>query len=250
MKDEDYYMINQGLKRFVTLSIAAVCISCSSGTTPPPAMKTDARNEGQNALLDEQYDALAKNGAKVIRINPSKSTVRIYAFRGGRASRLGHNHVISAPEFTGFFAMQDSPNDARFDLEFRLDKLEIDNPEYRAPLGKAFATTVSPDAIAGTRDHMLGENNMQAAAYPLVQIHSLHITGESPKFAVDARIDIHGQSREMWIPLTVEGLPEHLDATGALVIRQTDFGIKPYSVMNGLLSVQDEVVVDFHLVSD
>jgi hypothetical protein len=42
-------------------------------------------------------------------------------------------------------------------------------------------------------------------------------------------------------------LPDRLSVNGSLVLRQTDFGIQPYSLLSGLLSVQDEVVLDFKL---
>jgi hypothetical protein len=174
--------------------------------------------------------------------------VRIYVFRDGRAARLGHNHVLSAPRFAGFLSLPSTgTSDTRFDLEFRLDELEIDNPAYRTGLGAAFASVLSPEAIEGTREHMLGESNMQAARFPTVRIHCLHISGEAPHYAAQVTVQMHGTSREMWIPLTVTGLPERLAVSGSFVLRQTDFGIHPYSVAGGLLAVKDEVVVDFSL---
>jgi polyisoprenoid-binding protein YceI len=139
-------------------------------------------------------------------------------------------------------------NTARFDLVFRLDQLVFDVPSHRATLGAAFAAELSDAAITATREHMLGEQNMQAERYPLVRIHSLGITGEAPKFAARIAIELHGQSREMMIPLTVTGLPQQVTAVGSLVLRQSDFGVQPYSVMGGLLAVQDNVVLEFSLV--
>lgn len=52
---------------------------------------------------------------------------------------------------------------------------------------------------------------------------------------------------EMRTALTVKGLPDHLTVDGALVLRQSDFGVKPLSVLGGLLAVQDEVIVEFKL---
>ena len=54
----------------------------------------------------------------------------------------------------------------------------------------------------------------------------------------------------MWTPLTVTGLPERLSVQGALVLKQSDFGIKPFSVFGGILAVQDEIVVEFTLAGD
>ena len=58
---------------------------------------------------------------------------------------------------------------------------------------------------------------------------------------------LHGQQRELLVPLTVEGLPDQLVVTGAFSVRQTDFGAKPYSVLGGLMTVEDEVVIEFRL---
>jgi len=205
----------------------------------------------KNSLIDIKslYTDLEQKGGKVFILDPKASKVRIYAFRTGRAAKLGHNHVLSAPMFTGFFHLSpDGTSSSCFDLEFRLDQLEIDNPEYRSILGSAFNSYLSHEAIEGTREHMLGEDNMQADQFPFVRIHSLQISGEQPKFAAKVQINMHGQNQEMWVPLSVEGLPNQLSVTGSLVLRQTDFGAQPYSVMGGMLAVQDEVVIEFKLI--
>jgi len=239
-------------RKFVSIArIAMAAMVLSSCTTMAPvAPVTSVTPSAQSqASMAATYANLALSGGKLFPLDPVTSQVRIYAFRAGAAAKLGHNHVLSAPRFTGFFYLPTSGStDARFDLEFRLDELEIDKPEYRASLGTAFATTISPGMIASTREHMLGEGNFQAEQYPLVRIHAVQIIGESPKFAAKVRIEMHGQAHEMWVPLTVEGLPDHLAASGSLVLRQSDFGVKPYSALGGILAIQDEVVIDFKLL--
>ncbi len=230
--------------------LAGLLNSCSS--IPPVAVNgtvSATSVEATEITLAASYANLAERGGKVFQLDPKLSTVRIYVFRAGSAARLGHNHVLSAPTFSGFVYVPDGASAAaRFDLAFRLDQLEIDKPEFRAALGGAFSSVISPEMIASTREHMLGAENMQAEQYPLVRIHALQITGESPRFAAKVRVEMHGQAREMWLPLRVEGLPDRVTAAGSLVLRQSDFGIKPYSVFGGLMAVQDEVVIEFNLV--
>ncbi|BBI99068.1 hypothetical protein FGKAn22_07610 [Ferrigenium kumadai] len=231
-----------GLASIITL------ISCA---TPSPAPQNNAASAtlgGQPASLKTSYDELGIAGGKVYTLDSQNSAVRIYAFRGGLMSRVGHNHVLSAPRFTGFaYLPSGEAANARFDLEFRLDELEIDNPEDRSGLGKAFAAILRPVEIAGTREHMLGEENLQAERFPYVRVHSLQITGEPPKLAAKVQVEIHGQKRELWVPLNVEGFPERIVVTGSFILRQTDFGIRPYTLPAGLLSVKDEVVIEFRL---
>ncbi len=222
------------------LSVAFLLFGCSP---LPPAGSPE-----QPTDLAAAYAELGRQGGKVFTLDPSQSSVRIYVFRGGRAARLGHNHVLSAPRFRGYaYLPNGKASDARFDLEFRLDELEVDKPEHRAGLGAAFASSLSPEALAGLREHMLGDDNLQADKFPFVRIHSLQVAGEPPKLAAKVQIEMHGQKREMWMPLDVKGLPNRLVASGAFVLRQTDFGARPYSALGGLLAVQDEIVIEFAL---
>lgn len=237
------------LQSLVLCATLAACASApepqSASGNPAPAVTPPAQE------LNETYAALRSAGGRVFVLNPKTSQLRVFAFRAGQAAKFGHNHVLSAPEFSGFFHLAPEGTAAsRFDLAFRLDQLVFDVPEHRAALGPAFASTISEEDRASTRANMLGDNNLQATRFPLLHIQSLQIVGEAPKFAARIAVQWHGQSREMWLPLTVVGLPEQLQVQGALVLRQSDFGIRPFSVFGGLLAVHDEVVVEFTLSGD
>lgn len=239
----------------VLLGIAAAvalpgCTTLSPGPTgDAPSVTPSVTQSGGNVDLKTIYSNLGRAGGKVFTLDPHTSVVRMYAFRGGRAAKLAHNHVLSAPRFTGFFYLPPGgTSDSRFDLEFRLDQLEIDDSAHRAALGSAFASKLSPADVEGSRTHMLGEENLQAGRFPFVRIHSLQISGDGTKFAAKVQVELHGQRREMWVPLNVEGLPGNLSVAGSMVLRQTDFGAQPYTVLNGLIAVQDEVVVEFKLI--
>lgn len=229
--------------------LAAVFLpSCTPVPVASPAGETRLA-QGAPTDLRAEYAAMAQAEGKVFTLDPDKSVVRIYVFRGGRAARLGHNHVVSAPHFVGFYFLPASgASGGRFDLEFRLDQLAIDDSAATSGPDSAFTPKLSTAELAGVRKHMLGPDNLQADEYPLVRVHSVRIVGEAPKFAADVQVAMHGQVRELWVPLTVEGLPDHLTVTGSFVLRQTDFGVKPYAVLGGLLAVQDEVVIEFKLV--
>jgi hypothetical protein len=57
-------------------------------------------------------------------------------------------------------------------------------------------------------------------------------------------IELHGRVRRQWlvVHLDAEGL-----ARGEAVLRQSDFGLTPFSILGGLLAVRDELLVDFSL---
>lgn len=231
------------------LVITLTLLSCTSSPPVSQPSVAPARASSNAANLKATYAGLEEAGGKVFTLDPKASIVNIFAFRAGRAASKGHNHVLSAPQFAGFvYVPSGTLAGSRFDLEFRLDQLVIDDPQYRSKLGSAFATNPTSEDIRSTKDHMLGERNLQADRYPFVVIHSLAIAGEVPKLAARIEIELHGQKREMWVPLDVEGLPDQLVVTGSFVLRQSDFGIAPYSIFGGLLAVQDEMVIEFKLV--
>lgn len=161
--------------------------------------------------------------------------LRILVFRGGTAARLGHNHVLSATDLR-----VDWPAAGPV-LSFRLDALAIDPPALRVVLGPAFASAVDDEARAGTRANLL--KALDAAAHPEIVVRTLQQLGEGGRRAVEAEITLHGVTRRQWFVAAVEGLR----ARGEVVIRQSDFGIQPFTVLGGLLAVQDALVVQFDL---
>jgi len=233
---------------FLGASASVILFGCTVSAPVQPPRPESPESKAVPTDLRTQYLALGASGGRILRLNPQSSAIRIFVFRGGVAARLGHNHVLTAPRFEGYvFVPQSGPADGRFDLEFRLEELELDAPEIRSRLGGAFSGELSPSDIERTRAHMLGEENLQAQRYPFVRIHSLQIVGEAPKFAAQVQIELHGQQRDMWVPLQVEGLPDRISVTGSLILRQTDFSVQPISVLGGLLTVHDEVLIDFQL---
>lgn len=163
-------------------------------------------------------------------------SLHVLVFRGGAAARLGHNHVLRA-------------GDLRVDwpaagpvLRFRLEALDIDPPELRAALGPDFASAVEADARAGTRANLL--KVLDASAHPEVVVRTLAQVGEGARRAVEAEITLHGVSRRQWFAVDVDGAR----ARGRVVVRQSDFGIQPFTVLGGLLAVQDALRVEFELL--
>lgn len=161
--------------------------------------------------------------------------LQILVFRGGRAAGLGHNHVLRAPRLVVSWPA------AGPELRFRLDELVLDPPALRERLGPAFASRLDEGAVAATRTNML--KSLAADVYPEVRVSTLRQVGEGAQRAVEVEIELHGQRRRQWLVADVQGR----EARGQVVIRQSDFGLQPFSVLGGLLAVQDELVVQFHV---
>lgn len=196
------------------------------------------------------------------RVQADASRLRVLAFRDGPLAALGHNHVLTVPALEGWLslpAFQDSgphgPGLTRAELAgvrlalwLRLDALSLDDPVQRAELGPAFASVPDEQAIAATRANLLGPALMDAAQYPLVELSSVSVEGEGQQLSLQLALDWHGQRRLLAMPLRARVEAGSLRVDGRVLLKQSDFGIRPFSVLGGLLSVQDGVWVDFDLL--
>ena len=190
------------------------------------------------AAAGDAYRSAAMSGAAVYAIDPGASLLAVTVRRGGLMARLGHDHVVASHTLTGHAA----PGMGRADVSFRLDQLTVDEPQLLRDAG--IGTSPSPEAVEGTRRNMLGPV-LDAERYPVVTLHAeLPADG---RLRVD--VTLHGTTRRLELPAAVQVDAAQVTASGAARLKQTDFGITPFAVSAGLLAVQDELEVRFHIVA-
>lgn len=225
--------------------------ACRSPAVQPEQDEPKQALPGRAASMEAavEYDELAKSGAgTVYALDPVHSRVRIHVFRGGAAAKAGHNHVFAAPTFEGLaYVSTAGVGKSRFDIRVRLDQLLVDDPAWRKEVGGAFAGERSATDIAGTLRNMLGERGLDARRYPFVHLKSLSIAGDWPYLVAETAITLHDRTVNHTVLLTARTDGNRLTASGSLVLRQSDFGITPFTVLGGLLAVQDAVAVSFDL---
>jgi polyisoprenoid-binding protein YceI len=204
--------------------------ACSTGSAPPPpAAATDA---------SASYRVAAAAGKSVYAVDPASSLLVVTVRRAGVLARLGHDHVVASHRLAGFV----SPSENRADLTLRPDEFTVDETALRREAG--FTTVPSPQAIEGTRNNML-TRVLDAARFPVVRMHAERL-GEH---ALRVAITLHGVTRLVDLPATVQIDPRQLSASGSTRLRQSDFGITPLAVAGGLLAVRDEFDVRFRIVA-
>jgi polyisoprenoid-binding protein YceI len=130
----------------------------------------------------------------------------------------------------------------RADVSFRADQMTVDEPHLLREAG--IDTQPSPEAVEGTRKNMLGPV-LEAQRYPVVALHAERLAGGRLRVAVT----LHGGTRWLELPATVQVDAAQVTADGTARLKQTDFGITAFSVGGGLLSVQDELEVRYHIVA-
>jgi hypothetical protein len=214
--------------------LALVIAACA----PPMPRAPEVAPQAPEAFPEADYRQLVASGRPVFRVDPGRSLVVIQVFRAGSLARVGHDHVIASHDLHGLVA----PDPGRADLYVRLDELVVDEPELRAQA--KLDTHPSSEDIAGTRRNML--NQLEADRFPFV---SIKIAGNGAKGdePLSVAISLHGVTRSVDVPMTLATVGDELSARGEMALRQTDFGVKPLSVLGGALQVQDEVKLVFFI---
>ena len=185
--------------------------------------------------------AWQQQGMRVLHIVPQESLLTITVRRGGALARLGHDHVIASRTLQGVVA----PAPGRAQFQFRLDEMSVDEESLRQAAG--LTTTPSADAVAGTRHNML-VRVLDAERYPWVRIEARR-TGD--KEVLDADITLHGVTRTVQLPVRVAEAADGrgLQASGSLLLKQSDFGIVPFAVLGGAMAVQDQMELAFRITA-
>ncbi|MGK5056252.1 YceI family protein [Janthinobacterium sp. LB2P49] len=224
--------------RRALLACACALLAACTPFAPPPAASLPAAPVAAPAV---QAPLWQQPGVHVLHIAPQESLLTITVRRGGALARLGHDHVIASRNLQGVVA----PALGRAQFQFRLDEMSVDEESLRQAAG--LTTTPSADAIAGTRHNML-VRVLEAERYPWVRIDARR-TGN--KEVLDADITLHGVTRTLQLPVRIEQAADgrSLQASGSLLLKQSDFGIVPFAVLGGAMAVQDQMELAFRITA-
>jgi hypothetical protein len=169
---------------------------------------------------------------------------RIYVFVG--KTGLGHDHGIVGRLASGRVIL-DAPQNAG-QLVFDMQSLLADTPEARKALGLAGETDAS--TRKQTTANMLGPDVLDVARHPTAtfDIESAlrpqrQVNGAKPTVDLVGTFTLHGVTRKVVIPAEVGAAGRVLRLVGSFRIKQTDFGIKPYKKLGGVVGVADELVI-------
>jgi polyisoprenoid-binding protein YceI len=189
-------------------------------------------------------------GATVYEVNPRSSQLSILVFRGGKFSRLGHNHVMTSQDVSGRVWVHPEFPRSGFELSFPVAQLVVDDAEARRAAGGDFPPDIPQSDKDGTRKNMLKPEVLDGEHYPQVKLQAAKVGGTLQAPQVTARITIKDATREVEVPVQVAIEGAKLSASGEFDILQTEFGIKPFSVALGTLEVQDRLHIKFRIVAE
>ena len=181
-------------------------------------------------------------------VDPEASEIRLLVYRAGPLARFGHNHVIIGRP-RGEIRTGVGAAASGFRLEVAVESFVADPPTARVEEGDEFATEVSEQARRETRENMLGSDVLDAASHPLIRIDSLALVGPRWNPTVLARATLRGATRDLRFPAVVIQQNDLLSVVANFRVRQSDFGVTPFTTLGGGLQVRDMIDLRIHLVA-
>ena len=168
--------------------------------------------------------------AGTYRLGPDDGTLSIQTGRKGAAAKAGHDLVIEVTAWEGTLRLGDDPSDTSVELEADATSLHVRQ-------GTGGMQSLGDDDKANIRTTIHDEVLKGHA----IAFRSTAVTRAGGQLTVEGELTLAGTTRPLAFDLAV-GDDGRL--TGAAVVRQTDWGMKPYSTLFGALKVADEVRVE------
>jgi polyisoprenoid-binding protein YceI len=189
----------------------------------------------------------APAGAREYRVVAEESLLQILVYRGGAMARLGHNHVIASHQLSGSVFVAGDVLKSRFEINVPVNELTVDEPAMRELAGADFPPGVPQTARDGTRKNLLSEALLDGANHPFIRLRATDVVAAGEGYEVGVEIGIKDQVRVARVPVTFERKQGAVIARGEFPLKQSELGLKPFSVAMGTLVVLDEMRIRFEI---
>ncbi len=185
----------------------------------------------------------------VIYLLDRTSLLEVHAGKSGLLSGFGHEHRVRAHAFYGTVVYSPAePARSRVTLTVLTDSLRVvpeadsaDIPKITEAMHTSTLRVDSfPEIVFSSREVMPLEEGRRGSGGSGGSRGSIRVVGD---------LTMVGQTRPVSVDLALDVTADTLRAEGSFVVKQTDFGIKPYSKALGMVKVKDEVRFELHVVA-
>jgi polyisoprenoid-binding protein YceI len=164
-------------------------------------------------------------------LGPDSATLKVWTGKEGKAARAGHNLEIAVTDWSATLGLGSSPEETTISLKANSRSLRV-----LAGTGGMQAldddSKTNVDQTIDTEVLNGGEISFRSTKVHGVDgVDDLHVHGD---------LTLLGKTAPVAFTLAVEG---DGSLSAEALIKQTDFGMKPYSALFGTLKVTDEVRV-------
>jgi len=186
----------------------------------------------------------AVDSRAVYTIDSQKSKIEIQVAREGFLKAFGHDHLVSATQFSGEIQVNQAKlEESSVTLNVDAKSLEVIDPGESEKDRKEVQNT------------MLGEQVLDVARYSQIQFASSSIrvvSGKKDLYQLQAEgtLVLHGTKKPVTVPVRLQiGEDNTLAAYAEVSLLQTDFGITPIKVAGGTVRVKDKLKLTFHILA-
>jgi hypothetical protein len=158
-----------------------------------------------------------------MRFDEGSADCRVFTFKDGMLSPLGHDLELRVSRFT----IDVSDDRSRVEASFAADSL-------RVVAGSGGAVPLL-DRDRKSIEETMRDEILQARRHPKIEFRSSAISDAE----IRGTLTLVGRSREIGCAREVQGAEQSVTAQ----IHQPDFGIKPYRAMLGALRIKPDVTV-------
>ena len=166
-------------------------------------------------------------------VGPSQGTLQLHTSREGVAKKVGHDLVIEAKRWTAKVNVDgDDPTRSTA-------MVTVDTRSLEVVSGTGGAKPLSDKDRGDIKDN-IDKKVLKTDKFPDITFASSRVTSNGPdSYTVHGDVTIMGTTRPGSMDMQVNGNK----ATGTMTLKQTDFGIKPFSALMGALKLADVLEV-------
>jgi hypothetical protein len=217
---------------------AAVLLSmglASCGTRPPAPAQVVA--------------AAGHAGTTPFQVDANASEFRLFLPAAGPLAKVGHNHVITSRGMRGTIWLDPQPERSSCEVQLPVATLVVDDPQQRAAAGGEYAEPLDEQARTGTREHMLGDRQLAAAAYPLVHLQCGKLVPSTDTMTVQLTVTLRDHVSQLSVPVKWQRSGNTLQVDGEFTFTHAAVGLEPYSLLLGALRVSDQIQARIRIVA-
>jgi polyisoprenoid-binding protein YceI len=165
------------------------------------------------------------------KLGPDIATLSIRTKKAGAAAVAAHNLLIEVTAWSATLELGEDPSHSKIELN-------ADSASLKVLEGTGGPMKLEDDHKAGIKQTIDDEILKQSP----IRFHSTEIkSGGGGRYDVRGELELAGKRAPISFELT---MGEDGTLSGSAVVKQTNWGIKPYSALFGTLKVVDEVTVE------
>jgi polyisoprenoid-binding protein YceI len=187
--------------------------------------------------------AFGQSRTRTYTIVPSESAFQVFVGKSGLFSAFAHDHDIGVKSYGGRVVVPEAgASGGSLELEVDATSLEVLDAKTSEEDKKKIFNSMHNEVLESSKHPKI--------TFKSVSVSDVKQTGaDTYSLVVNGDLTLRGVTKRIAVPVAATITPQQLRATGKYTLKQTDFGIKPYSAAGGTIKVKNEVVVNFSIAA-